>query len=139
MKNIFRATALLMLGFALATACGSSKTTKDAGPSNIQKDMDDRNSNVIPLLTRIRRIPGVTVENGVPIFIKRQNTMQAGGRAEPLYVVDGLIVGNSYRAVRDLVLPVDVESIKGLSGADASFYGSRGANGVIIITTKRGD
>ena len=138
MKKILFTAALVLLGFALTTSCGASKST-NSGPSDIQKSMDDRNSNVIPLITRIRRIPGVTVENGVPIFIKRQNTMQAGGRAEPLYVVDGLIVGNSYRAVKDLVLPVDVESIKGLSGADASFYGARGANGVIIITTKKGD
>lgn len=130
----------LLLGVVLtlpAIGCGSSSSAS-GGNTNIQEQMDDRNSAVIPLITRIRRLPGMTVENGVPVFIKTQNTAQRGQSNEPLYVLDGQIIGNSYRRVRDVVNAVDVKSIKTLSGAEASFYGSQGANGVILITTKQG-
>ncbi len=54
--------------------------------------------------------------------------------ADPLFVVDGLMVGNI-----DFLNPNDVESISVLKDASATaIYGSRGANGVILITTKKG-
>jgi TonB-linked SusC/RagA family outer membrane protein len=55
--------------------------------------------------------------------------------ADPLYVVDGVPYGGSLNAIN----PSDVESISVLKDAASSaLYGSRGANGVIIITTKKG-
>jgi TonB-dependent starch-binding outer membrane protein SusC len=54
--------------------------------------------------------------------------------ADPLYVVDGMMVGDI-----DFVNSSDIESIQVLKDASASaIYGSRGANGVIIVTTKKG-
>lgn len=55
--------------------------------------------------------------------------------ADPLYVVDGVPYGGSLNAIN----PADIESISVLKDAASSaLYGSRGANGVIIITTKKG-
>lgn len=55
--------------------------------------------------------------------------------ADPLYVVDGVPYGGSLSAIN----PYDIESISVLKDAASSaLYGSRGANGVIIITTKKG-
>lgn len=55
--------------------------------------------------------------------------------ADPLYVVDGVPYGGSLNAIN----PYDIESISVLKDAASSaLYGSRGANGVIIITTKKG-
>lgn len=141
-RNSIPMKKLLYLFFALlltlpATGCGSSKNA-DGGNAGLQEKMDERNSAVIPLITRIRRLPGMTVENGVPVFVKAQNTAQSGQSNEPLYVLDGQVIGNSFRRVRDVVNTVDVKSIKPISGAEASFYGSQGANGVILITTKQG-
>ena len=57
------------------------------------------------------------------------------GTAQPLYVVDGVQVGND----ADFVNPADIESIEVLKDASATaIYGSAGANGVIMITTKHG-
>lgn len=57
------------------------------------------------------------------------------GDASPLYVVDGVQVGNN----ANFVNPQDIESIEILKDASATaIYGSAGANGVIMITTKRG-
>ena len=57
------------------------------------------------------------------------------GDASPLYVVDGVQVGNS----ADFVNPADIERIEILKDASATaIYGSAGANGVVMITTKHG-
>lgn len=78
----------------------------------------------------------VTANSGSPgasptIRIRGTGTVN---NADPLFVVDGLMVGNI-----DFLAPQDVESISVLKDASAcAIYGSRGANGVIMITTKKG-
>ena len=58
------------------------------------------------------------------------------GDSRPLYIVDGVIIGNT---IRDFS-PNDIESVQVLKDASsAAIYGARAANGVVIITTKRGD
>lgn len=131
---------LLILAFAglFAVSCGSSKSASPSDDRNLEQTLDDQNAAVLPLVTRIQKLPGVTLRGGVPVFIK--NSSATSGRPPlPLYVVDGLIIGNSFRAVENIVQPVDVKSIRAVSGSEASFYGARGANGVIEITTKGGN
>ncbi|MGE7777166.1 TonB-dependent receptor [Chitinophaga sp. NPDC101104] len=84
------------------------------------------------------RVPGVSVESasgapgaGLIISIRGMSTL---GNNAPLFIVDGVFVGSI-----DGVSPNDVESIEILKdAATASIYGSRAANGVVIITTKTG-
>ncbi|RZL08437.1 MAG: SusC/RagA family TonB-linked outer membrane protein, partial [Hymenobacter sp.] len=85
------------------------------------------------------RLPGVTVAtSGIPgqspvVNIRGIGTL-GNAASGPLYVVDGLWTDN----LRDFNAQ-DAESIQVLKdGASLAPYGSRGANGVIIITTKRG-
>ncbi|MCC8154994.1 MAG: TonB-dependent receptor, partial [Tannerellaceae bacterium] len=67
--------------------------------------------------------------------IRIRGVATVNGSADPLYVVDGVQVGTS----ADFVNPADVESIEILKDASATaIYGARGANGVIMITTKKG-
>lgn len=83
---------------------------------------------------------------GVNIF---NNTGQPGGEmrviirgistinasANPLYVVDGVVMSSI-----DLLNPNDIESIEVLKDASAAaIYGARGANGVVMVTTRRGN
>ena len=85
------------------------------------------------------RVTGVNVTNSsgapggsVSIRIRGANSISGGN--EPLYVIDGF-VGASFADVN----PNDIESIQVLKDASATaIYGSRGANGVVIITTKSG-
>jgi TonB-linked SusC/RagA family outer membrane protein len=84
------------------------------------------------------RLPGVQVINsGVPgqaPIINIRGLGSINGGSGPLYIIDGLWVDN----IRDFN-PQDAESIQVLKdGASLAPYGSRGANGVIIITTKKG-
>ncbi len=80
----------------------------------------------------------VTQQDGSPdgkaaIRIRGIGTIH--GDASPLYVVDGVQVGTS----ADFVNPADIERIEILKDASATaIYGSAGANGVIMITTKHG-
>lgn len=61
--------------------------------------------------------------------------MSSEGSSEPLYVLNGYAVGNSFRGIDQLVDNVNVKKVEALTGSDASVYGARGANGVIVITT----
>lgn len=70
---------------------------------------------------------------GVSIKIRGTNSIQAGN--EPLYVVDGLPLDGLTAQLN----PSDIETIEVLKDASSTaIYGSRGANGVIMITTKKG-
>jgi len=76
----------------------------------------------------------VTANSGSP-GANMSVRIRGGGtiaNADPLYVVDGIPVGNTVN-----INPIDIKSISILKDASATaMYGSRGANGVVIITTK---
>jgi TonB-dependent starch-binding outer membrane protein SusC len=74
------------------------------------------------------QVPGVDVK-GKSIRIQGAGTFM--GSTDPLFVVDGIIVGTI-----DDISPRDVKSIEVLKGSSAAIYGSRGSNGVILITLK---
>jgi len=83
------------------------------------------------------RVAGVTVvTNGQPGTSSQIRVRGFGsfGGNEPLYVIDGVPVGSV-----NIVAPDDIESMTVLKdAAAASIYGARAANGVIVITTKKG-
>ena len=85
------------------------------------------------------RAAGVTVTNGSGqpgegATIRIRGIGSAMGGNEPLYVVDGVITGDI-----KWLSPTDIKSMEILKDASAAaIYGSRGANGVILITTKSG-
>lgn len=120
-----------------------------------------------PLLALQGRVPGLFITQntgiaggGVKVRIQGQNSINSGN--DPLYIIDGVpinsqlpgtgldgILGNSGETPLGAVPgtgnplsylnPADIESITVLKDADATaIYGSRAANGAILITTKRG-
>lgn len=72
---------------------------------------------------------------GTPAFVRIRGISSAGS-VTPLYIMDGIpISAGDFAALN----PNDIESINILKdAASSSLYGTRGANGVIVITTKRG-
>ncbi len=96
------------------------------------------------------KITGVQVTNSSGILgaaprIRIRGTNSISSGADPLYVVDGMVIisggSSSVASVNPLgdINPNDIQSVDVLKdGAATAIYGSRGANGVIIITTKRG-
>ncbi len=87
------------------------------------------------------RAPGVQVvqNTGAPggaVSVRIRGTNSVQGSNEPLYVVDGFPISGSNPTILN---NSDIESIEILKDASATaIYGSRGANGVVMITTKRG-
>lgn len=70
--------------------------------------------------------------DGTKIRVRGMGSINAG--SDPLYVIDGYPSGNNLN-----INPNDIESIDVLKdAASAAIYGSRGASGVVLITTKRG-
>ncbi|MBY0486111.1 MAG: SusC/RagA family TonB-linked outer membrane protein [Flavobacteriaceae bacterium] len=98
-------------------------------------------------ITQTTGMPG----GGYDIRIRGLNSLRTTGNA-PLFIVDGVpfasdAIGNSQTSTNlptttsplNTLTPSDIESIEVLKDADATaIYGSRGANGVVLITTKKG-
>lgn len=89
------------------------------------------------------KVAGVTVTSGTgrpgsspSILLRGATSIDASGRSqEPLFIVDGVIMGSSMADIGSLDIK-NIEVVKG--AAAASLYGSRAANGVIQITTEDG-
>jgi len=85
------------------------------------------------------KMPGIQIENngGAPggatnVFVRGVGSLT---NSFPLYVIDGTFADNM-----NFLNPKDIESIEVLKdGASSAIYGSRSANGVVIISTKRGN
>ena len=105
------------------------------------------------------RVPGVYITQGnglpgSPMTFTIRGTNSLAGRNNPLFIVDGvpflseainaqagiaLDAANGSTSPLNSLNPADIESISVLKDADATaIYGSRGANGVVLITTKKG-
>ena len=108
------------------------------------------------------KVPGaqITQNSGDPaggFTVRLRGVKSLRGSSVPLYVIDGVIVSNSTANVSQLAVsageatsslgtnrladinPQDIENINVLNGAAAAaIYGSRAANGVVVINTKRG-
>lgn len=94
----------------------------------------------------------IATNTGVPgsdVFIRVRGATSINASNDPLYVIDGVFVNNTSlqnisqeRTTSPLadINPSDIASIEILKDASAvAIYGSRGANGVVLVTTKRGN
>ena len=69
----------------------------------------------------------------VQLKVRVRGTTSLNTSNDPLYVIDGIMSGGLD------VNPADIQSIEVLKDASATaIYGSRGANGVVLVTTKKG-
>ncbi len=108
--------------------------------STVQVKGDDiqKLSTVSPMTALQGQTPGLSIikntgqpGDGFKVNIRGMGTI---GNSQPLYVIDGVPGGNI-----DNMSPADIESIDVLKdAASAAIYGARGANGVILVTTKQG-
>jgi len=154
------------LGEVVITALGIKKERKALGYSvsdlSSKELMKNKNTNVINSL--VGKVPGVNITQfsgaagaGASITIRGGNSTSEGRQNQPLFVVDGIIYDNSTTVTGNTgtdglsrsnttysdrimdINPEDIESLSVLKGAAAAaLYGSRAADGVIIITTKKG-
>jgi TonB-linked SusC/RagA family outer membrane protein len=145
-----------VLSTVVATGYGSSRR---ATVSNAIASIDSSAFDALPVVSLDNalqgRVPGVQVMQnsgepggGVSVRIRGPASLNAG--SQPLYVIDGVpmlqgtfeqITGTSGQRMTPIsgINPDDIASIDVLKdAAAAAIYGSRGSNGVVVITTKRG-
>ena len=146
----------------VVVSTGYWQTAERLNPGNIAK-VTAKEIEAQPITTPLQalsgRVPGVVIRQvsgvpgaGIDIQIRGQNSLRENGN-NPLYVVDGVPYPSASllsdqvgsEVFRSNVTPInninpsDIESIEILKDADATaIYGSRGANGVVLITTKKG-
>jgi TonB-dependent starch-binding outer membrane protein SusC len=146
LSRVSRPLGLLLI---LVAACGqgSSQTSETPAPSpapsasTITAEELARTPIETPEKALMGRFPGVNVEykadGGLVVRIRGGSSSLMGNNA-PLYIVDGQPVATEADGSLKGINPNDIESIKVLKdAASTSMYGARGANGVIIIKTKR--
>jgi len=142
----------------VVTALGISRDSKALGYSatsvNNEEITRSRDRSVLNSLQG--KVAGVDISSasgapGSSTRILLRGLSSLAGSNQPLFIIDGIPVNNSYSGstsinggidygnkINDLN-PEDIESVSVLKGASgAALYGSRAANGVIIITTKKG-
>ena len=133
--------ALLLVGALVWAGCGSSDRVRDRPDPNVLEGDDIERRDIARVEDMLRgQIAGVDVrqgEGGLIIRIRGTEDLGLSG-ADPLFVLDGLPLAQGMKGVLVGVNPRDIQSIRVLKNAsDTAIYGSRGANGVILITTKR--
>ncbi|HEX9510308.1 MAG TPA: TonB-dependent receptor [Puia sp.] len=109
---------------AVATVKGTEIQQSPA--SNIANSLEGRMAGVI-----VNNRSGAPGDDAAEIFIRGKGSWNGGG---PLIIIDGIANRSGFERLN----PADIESISVLKDASASIYGSRAANGVILVTTKRG-
>lgn len=140
-------------------------TNKRMGTANIAtvKASDIERQPVVNVLDALAgRIPGLRISQSTntagarKVELRGRNVLNENMFTDPLYVVDGLPIAtlsvnpfgagvpvsggySNSESPLYMINPLDIESVDVLKDADATaLYGSRGANGVILITTKKG-
>ena len=154
-------------GEVVVTAMGIKKEKKALGYAvtelNSAEILKNKNTNVINSLAG--KVPGLNITQssgaagaGATIVMRGANSTAEGRSNQPLFVVDGVIYDNSTQVTGNSgtdgmtrnnttfsnramdINPEDIADISVLKGAAAAaLYGSRAADGAIIITTKKGE
>ena len=147
--NIKMEDETIGLGEVVAIGYGSQKKKDITGAvGSVQSENFNRGVMNSPGQLLQGKVAGVNVTStsgqpgsGQQITIRGQGSIRQG--AGPLFVVDGFPIGidgtSSSTSALNFLNPEDIESMDVLKDASATaIYGSRGANGVILITTKKG-
>ncbi len=136
---------LLPVGLVVAVMSGCShssgaRQTSPPGPQTVTSEDLERNPGQPIERVLQGRFAGVEVsrtpDGGIAVRIRGATSFNAS--TQPLYVVDGIPMQPGPNGSLTGINPYDIESIQVLKdAADTAIYGMRGANGVIVIKTKR--
>lgn len=138
-----RVLLTLGLGLALITGCKSAQRAESDSPPPSRDDVtaeDIERAPGQPIEEILKdRVAGVTVTQGEGgLVVRIRGVSSFYGNNEPLYVIDDFPITPGPGGVLRGISPYDIESINVLKDpADTALYGVRGANGVIVIKTKR--
>lgn len=148
-ENVEELNELVVVGYS------QKKRTNITGAVNKVKGEDLTNNHGASFTEKLQGLsPGLQISSasgveGGAALVRLRGATSINANNDPLYIIDGVFInsqslqsigagGQTSNPLAD-INPADIESIDVLKDANATaVYGSRGANGVIIITTKRG-
>ncbi|MCB0628818.1 MAG: TonB-dependent receptor plug domain-containing protein [Saprospiraceae bacterium] len=143
MKKIFfsrsgLALMSLFLVMLYTSSCGTSNgaSSRAARDPNLVQPADSQ-SNSETWYTLLNRVAGVDVRGAEPnlsIRIRGDKSIELSN--EPLFVLDGVQLGQEFSRLASAILPKDVASIRVVKGSGATMYGAGSGNGVIVVTSK---
>ena len=148
-SSVASSRALTRVGVIIGVLAACARSTAErpeaappeaASPSDVTAEDIRQNPSQPIEQVLVSKCPpcAVTVmpDGQVTIRIRGQGTIL--GTGEPLYVIDGVPIQSGPGGALSGLNPYDIETIDVLTDpASISMYGSRGANGVIVITTKQ--
>lgn len=134
----------LLFLFALAcfyVAC--SPTTPNKGGSTLDRETGEMtlaDNQVNPennLESYLNRTAGVRLlGSGQNATVQIRGVNSYGSNTQPLFIINGTDVGQNYSNAAGLLRGMTIKSVRVLKGSDATFYGLRGAGGVVVIKAK---
>jgi TonB-dependent SusC/RagA subfamily outer membrane receptor len=130
----------VLIGLAAGCSHATKRRDPPAEPMVTAEDLEHRGEPIETVLQD--KVPGLLVtrtpDGGIAVQIRGPATFY--GNSDPLYVIDDVPIRPGPGGTLSGVNPHDVESIRVLKDpADTGIYGVRGANGVIVITTKKAE
>jgi len=144
------------LGEVVVTALGIQKQARSVGyaTSKVSTEEMERASAISPVNSLIGKVAGVTINIAGASGVTSSSSITIRGAKSlsknnsPIFVIDGIIIQESIKGALDgtdwgsqlkNLNPADYESVTVLKGAAATaLYGSRGANGAVVIVSKGG-
>ncbi len=140
-KNLFY-LFIVSLSF-VAISCS---TQQGAALEGLEQTVQDKrlesqaNYSLADVLRKNTALTVMGIGNNVKVLVRGTSTFgQHGQVTQPLYVVDGVAVGNNYATVDRRINVADIAKVEVLrSLSQVATYGERGNHGVIKITTKTG-
>ena len=143
MRSFLPRSALHVFVLAVVSSgCAPAATTRHEPAATSVVTAEDLEKHPNEPIEKVleRKVPGLTVtrtpDGGIGLRIRGVSSFD-GKDTPPLYVLDNLPIEPDRDGALPGVDPYDIESIKVLKGAEAALYGIDGANGVIVITTKK--
>jgi len=127
----------LVLVLMLSSCASTNSTTKKDKDYQTVELSDNEVSPENNLESYLNRVAGVTVNgSGQNATVQVRGVNSFGGSTQPLFVLNGTDIGNSYSTAAGAVRGLKIQSVRVLKDSDATLYGVRGAGGVIVIQAK---
>ena len=129
---------LVVAGGITLISCSTTKKGKSGAEAGTYEKPKRDYKGQRQLVDYLRTSPGVEIRGDLsnPLIIIRGIKSMSGDN-NPLYVIDGVIIGNSYAQAASAADRFMIESVSVLPPPRSARYGARGQNGVIEITTRK--
>lgn len=141
MSSFLRRAALsLCVPIGMSVGCAPAQNQREpaAGTTVSGAELRDPNEPIESVLQK--KVPGLMVtrteDGGIALQIRGVSSYRGQG-TPPLFVLNGMPFRPGPEGALSGINPYEIDSIRVLKGAEAGIYGIDGANGVIVITTKK--